>query len=128
MYCALSNLTAPICTTLKINLYEKDKILPDGNRIDLKSEHFVVDAIILENINSDEISLLNKTTGEIIKVELADFKNLLIWSIPGAPFVCLEAWYGFPDFIDTDGDFTKKHSIIKLDPGVVDTKTHTIYF
>lgn len=108
--------------------YDKDKILPDGTRIDLKSEYFVIDAIILENIESDEISLLNKTTGESIKVELSDFQNLLIWSIPGAPFVCLEAWCGFPDFVDTDGDFTKKHSIIKLAPNSTDIKTHTIYF
>ena len=108
--------------------YDKEKVAPDGKSISLKSEHFIVDAIILEHINSDEISLVNKTTGESIKVDVADFPNLLIWSIPGAPYVCLEAWCGFPDFIDTDGDFTKKHSIIKLDPKTTDTKTHTIYF
>ena len=106
--------------------YEKENVAPNGKRIDLKSEHFTVDAIILEHINSDEISLLNKTTGDIVKVELADFENLLIWSIPGAPFVCLECWCGFPDFVDTNGDFTKKHSIIKLAPGKTDTKTHII--
>ena len=28
--------------------------------------------------------------------------------------------------VDTDGDFTKKHSIIKLAPGATDVKVHTI--
>lgn len=106
--------------------YEKEKLLPDGKVISLKPDYFTVDAIILEHINSDEISLVNKTTGYEIKVEIADFENLLIWSIPGAPFVCLEPWCGFPDFIDTDGDFTKKHSIIKLAPKTTDIKTHII--
>lgn len=106
--------------------YDKDKLVPDNNKIELKNEYFSVDAIILEKINSDEVSLVNKTTGERIKVEMADFTNLLIWSIPGAKYVCLEAWCGFPDFVDTDGDFTKKHSIIKIAPGKTDIKTHTI--
>ena len=108
--------------------YNKDKLVPDAKVIELKNEYFEVDAIILENINSDEIALVNKTTGEKIKVELGQFPNLLIWSIPGARFVCLEAWHGFPDFVDTDGDFTKKHSIIKLCPKQTDIKTHTIHF
>ena len=108
--------------------YNKDKLIPDAKSISLKNEYFEVDAIILEHINSDEIALVNKTTGEEIKVEVGDFENLLIWSIPGAPFVCLEPWCGFPDFVDTDGDFTKKHSIIKLAPKTTDTKTHTITF
>lgn len=108
--------------------YQKDKILPDGDCIALKPDYFTIDAIILEHINSDEVSLVNKTTGDKITVTVGDFPNLLIWTVPGAPFVCLEPWYGFPDFVDTDGDFTKKHSIIKLAPKSTDTKTHTIRF
>lgn len=107
--------------------YNKEKILPDGNCIALKPDYFTVDAIILEHIKSDEVSLVNKTTGDTITVTVGDFPNLLIWAVPGAPFVCLEPWYGFPDFVDTDGDFTKKHSIIKLAPKASDSKTHIIY-
>lgn len=106
--------------------YNKDKLVPDAKSISLKNEYFTIDAIILEHINSDEVSLVNKTTGEKITVTVGDFCNLLIWSVPGAPFVCLEPWYGFPDFVDTDGDFTKKHSIIKLAPKATDIKTHII--
>ena len=106
--------------------YNKDKILPDGKCISLKPDYFTVDAIILEHINSDEVSLVNKTTGDTITVTVGDFPNLLIWTVPGAPFVCLEPWYGFPDYVDTDGDFTKKHSIIKLASGCTDSKTHII--
>ncbi len=108
--------------------YNKDKILPDGTEIDLKPDYFTVDAIILEHINSDEVSLVNKTNGKKITVDVSDFTNLLIWTIPGAPFVCLEPWCGFPDFVDTDGDITKKHSIIKLPSGCQDIKTHSITF
>lgn len=106
--------------------YNKDKLVPDAKKIALKTEYFAIDAIILEHINSDEIALVNKTTGDKITVTVGDFCNLLIWSVPGAPFVCLEPWYGFPDFTDTDGDFTKKHSIIKLAPKATDVKVHTI--
>ncbi len=107
--------------------HKKQKILPNGNKIRLKNEYFEIDALIFENINSDKVSLLNQKSGKFITVDVKDFENLLIWTKPDAEFVCLEPWNGFPDFTDSDGDFTKKHSIQKIAPRDVSKKTHTIH-
>jgi len=37
-----------------------------------------------------------------------------IWSKTGAPFVCLEPWYGHADQVDATGDITQKVGILQL--------------
>ncbi len=108
--------------------HNKQKILPDGDKLSLKNEYFEIDALIFESPNSDEVSLVNRNTKQTITVGFKDFKNLLVWTIPNASFICIEPWNGFPDYSDTDGDFTKKNSIIKIKPLGVSKNTHTIKF
>ena len=105
---------------------KKQKILSDGNTIDLKEEYFTVDALIFENVNSDSVTLINHKNPRKITVEFKDFENLLIWTVPGAGYVCIEPWSGFPDYIDTDKDFTKKTAIQKILPYGTAVKTHII--
>lgn len=105
---------------------DKQKILPDGKVIPLKKEYFEIDALIFQAVNSDEVSLVNRQTGRTITVNFNGFENLLIWTIPDAPYVCIEPWSGFPDYSDTDGDFTKKDAIQKIFPHKTSVKTHII--
>ena len=104
----------------------KDKLLSDGQVFPLKNEYFAIDAIILESPVSDEVSLVNRINGKKITVTIGEFDNLLIWTMPNAPFVCIEPWCGFPDYSDTDGDFTKKNAIQKVEPYCESVKTHII--
>ncbi len=104
----------------------KQKMLPDGKKIDLKEKYFAVDALIFENINSDSVTLINRENQRKITVWCKNFENLLIWAVPGAKFVCIEPWSGFPDYIDTDKDFTKKNAIQKILPFGTSVKTHII--
>lgn len=115
------------CQLDEISLsHKKEKIDAINNTIALKNEYFKIDAIILENTNSDIITLRNRKNGSSISVEVGDFENLLIWTIPDAPYVCIEPWSGFPDYSDTNGDFTLKHSIQKIEPHGTSHKIHTI--
>ena len=54
------------------------------------------------------------------------FDTFLIWTIPGASFVCLEPWCGITDRIDTNQDITTKEKIQVLAPGDVFTREHAI--
>ena len=42
-----------------------------------------------------------------------------IWSPEkgGAPFVCVEPWYGHADYADFDGDLKYKEGVIALEKG-----------
>lgn len=107
---------------------DKQKIAADGKVLPLKNEYFAIDALIFENVNSNAVTLHDKNTGSKIKTDIHDFENLLIWTVPNAPFVCIEPWSGFPDYSDTDGDFTKKNAIQRLQPHSEMTKTRKVEF
>lgn len=106
--------------------HEKQKIQPDGKVLELKEKYFTIDALIFEKINSDRVTLLNSVSGKEITVDFKDFENLLIWTVPGAGYVCIEPWSGFPDYSDTDGDFKSKNAIQRILPRGVSVKVHTI--
>ncbi|NLM75643.1 MAG: aldose 1-epimerase family protein [Clostridiaceae bacterium] len=74
-------------------------------------------SIVLTNLKSDYISIVEQNTGRSVKVGIKDFPYLVLWSTPDVvKFVCIEPWYGLPDAHDTDGQFVKKRGIQKLAP------------
>lgn len=74
-------------------------------------------SIVLTDLKSDYVSLVEKSTGRSLKVGIKDFPYVVFWSTPDVvKFVCIEPWYGLPDAEDTDGQFIKKRGIQKLAP------------
>ena len=55
--------------------------------------------------------------GASVHAAFENFPHLAIWSKPGAPFVCLEAWTGYGDPVDFSGDIRDKPSMALLAPG-----------
>ena len=94
----------------------------------LKNEYFAIDAIILFNLKSRKAALKNMETGEMVKLDFDGNDFFLIWTKPGAKYVCLEPWSTAPDFSDSDYDFIKKDGSIIIPPKNTTTKTHTIEF
>ena len=54
------------------------------------------------------------------------FPNFGIWSVPGAPFVCLEPWMGRCDDCGFDGELSQKENINKLSAGETFHKEYQI--
>lgn len=52
-----------------------------------------------------------------LRMELENFPHIALWSRPGAPFLCLEAWTGHGDPEGFAGDIFAKPSLRRLDPG-----------
>lgn len=94
----------------------------------LKYEQFVIDTLIFEKLKNKKVTLKNRNTGRKITVYFDDADILCIWTVDNAGYVCIEPWNGAPDFVDTDGDITKKAYIIELEPGITDSKKHIIEF
>ena len=87
------------------------------NIINLDKHTFLKDAIIMKNIKSTKIKLINKKENEdVLEFDFTGFPYLAIWSKKGAPFVCIEPWFNTADKIDSNEIFEEKEDIIELKP------------
>lgn len=91
----------------------------DGTTLNLNYEIFKGDALVFDDLKSDEISVCSKKSSKKITVKAKGIPFWGIWtpSNGGAPFVCIEAWHGHADFEDFAGDFTEKDGINKIEVG-----------
>ena len=96
------------------------------NILPLSKTLFDRDALILLDFKSDKISLRSRTSPQCLTVEFHGFPQLGIWTKPGAPFVCIEPWYGYADPEQPYGDIMNKPGIRRLSAGSTFTCTHRI--
>lgn len=82
-----------------------------GDKITLKKDSFIDDAMILRNPKSNKIYLKNDKNGYNVKFEYDGFNYIAFWNIPGAEFVCLEPWNGISDYDNSDGKLENKVGI-----------------
>ncbi len=94
----------------------------------LTEKLFYEDSTCFKNMGAYSVTLKNKAGTRSVKVDYPDFDYFIIWHIPGAPYICLEPWKGFPDYTDTNGDITTKDGIIRVEAGMVSKSEHTITF
>ena len=50
-------------------------------------------------------------------MEYPSFRHAALWTKPGAPFLCLEAWTGYSDPDGFEGDLIDKPGMSALEPG-----------
>ena len=93
----------------------------DGTEFDLNYEIFRGDALIFDDLKSDEVSICSRKSSKSLTVRAKGFKYWGIWTPVkgGAPFLCIEPWHGLPDFVDFTGELKDKAGIQKLGVGQV---------
>lgn len=76
-------------------------------------------ALVYDELRSDRIAIKSRNGNKSIAVEAKGFPYWGIWSPEkgGAPFLCIEPWFGHGDFQDFAGDFREKPGVQKLAPG-----------
>lgn len=91
--------------------------LNNENKINLSKELFKDDALIFNSLKSDKITLKSDKNNKALEFSFKDFPYLALWSkSTGAPFVCIEPWFGHADFEDFSDEFSKKEGILSLEP------------
>ncbi len=101
-------------------MYIKDepvKYLRNEDKIQLTEKLFEDDALVFNNLKSNTLTLKNNKNNDFVKVSLTGFPWLGIWAPLGAPFVCIEPWYGVADFVSHNGKIEEKVAINKLEKG-----------
>ncbi len=100
----------------------------DCNIIPLTEKLFENDSTCFKNMGAYSVTLKNKAGTRSVKVDYPGFDYFIIWHIPGAPYICLEPWKGFPDYVNTTGDITEKDGIVRVEAGKASKSEHTITF
>lgn len=96
----------------------KDEIYPvftDGNKLEITETLFDEDALILSNLKSEFVTLKSNNHSRTVKFML-NSPVLGIWAKSGAPYVCIEPWWGINDNYDKKADFSEKRGIMELAP------------
>ncbi|SEO86532.1 aldose 1-epimerase family protein [Propionispora vibrioides] len=98
---------------------ECEEILQDSDTLPLTAELFRQDAIILKNLKSKSVALKSQKSDKVIQIDFARFPYLGIWSRPngGAPFICIEPWYGVSDNRNERKIFKDKEGMQRLEMG-----------
>ena len=90
-------------------------ILKENKIIEITKESFLNDAIMMKKLKSNKITLKQKKDKKtILEFNFKDFPILAIWSLPNAPYICLEPWFNYADRVKETGYFKDKEGIITL--------------
>ena len=115
-----TSLLGPLVTNLKTRILTESTVLP------MYEKFFVSDALIFENISVRTLTFRNRKNGRHVRVNFPFAKNLLLWHMPNAPYLCIEPWAGIPDRIGTGYELKNKEDIIPLSPSAEYRGEHTI--
>ncbi len=84
------------------------------NALQLDYKLFANDALVLNSLNSRAATLQYKGLPHL-KMDFDDFKNLGLWTMQDAKFICIEPWLGHADYVEGQKDFLDKKGIICLE-------------
>ena len=90
--------------------------LQDGKLLPLDDALFAREALCFLDAASRALSF-EQADGSAVEMTLDDFPHIALWSRPGAPFLCLEAWTGYGDPLDFTGELFDKPSMRVLQAG-----------
>lgn len=87
-----------------------------GRDLPLSDALFANDAVCFLDCASRSLAF-HDASGASMTMEFPGFRHAALWTRPGAPFLCLEAWTGYSDPDGFVGDLFEKPSMAVLQPG-----------
>ena len=87
-----------------------------GRDLPLSDGLFANDAVCFLDCKSRSLAF-HDASGASITMEFPGFPHAALWTRPGAPFLCLEAWTGYSDPDGFAGELSAKPSMRMLGPG-----------
>lgn len=90
--------------------------LNNENKINLSFSLFDNDALVFDSLKSTKITLKSDKNNKSLTMDYTGFPYLALWTkATGAPFVCIEPWYGHSDFDNFKGEFKDRAGMFNLD-------------
>jgi galactose mutarotase-like enzyme len=96
--------------------HKREECLKSTDKLILSQNLFKNDALVFDDLKSDKITIRSKNNDKALIVEFEEFTYMGIWAPKdGAPFVCIEPWFGHADYEEFKGEFSEKEGIISLE-------------
>jgi galactose mutarotase-like enzyme len=96
---------------------ERTRVIPlEGKTLTLDDQLFASDAVCFLEPASRSLRF-EQADGSAIEMDFSGFGKAALWTRPGAPFLCLEAWTGYSDPEGFAGDLFEKPAMRTLAPG-----------
>lgn len=89
-----------------------------GRHLPLSTGLLAQEALCFLDLRSRSLRF-DRGDGSRISMWLGEMPHLAIWTLPNAPFLCLEAWTGHGDPVGFTGEIADKPSMRLLPPGGV---------
>ncbi len=86
------------------------------------------EAIPLLDIPAKSLELANGKGTFRARYDYPDYRDLGIWTMPGAPFLCIEPWNGYDSYVDSPRDLLEKPGILVLEKGKARVFQNSISF
>ena len=104
----------------------KSKEIQLSRKFELSDDLFASDAIVIKSPPFKSIGF-GKTNGPKFNTLHCDTWTAVgLWTKPGAPFFCIEPWWGWADALNSSGNMKEKEGIISLEPGTHSTHQFSI--
>lgn len=98
----------------------------DGFILALDDALFAQEALCFLDARSRTLTL--ESPAGSLRMDVEGLPHLALWSKPGAPFLCLEAWSGHGDPVGFTGELQDKPSMRRLAPGATDRARVSLAF
>lgn len=114
--------------TLYGNLIAREASLISENarELALRYAYFETDALVFPYLKSRGLTLRDQQGKDKIRVDYPGHDVLMLWTRPGAEYICIEPWSNAPDFVDSDMRIDHKAGCIRLDRGQEAVLSHLI--
>ena len=89
---------------------------PMSDTVVIDEHIFDADALFLPDMKSTSATLVTKDGEEVLHMTYGKVPYLGLWAKPGAPYVCIEPWFGMCDHYNVSGKIEEKPAILTLDP------------
>jgi len=103
-----------------------ESVLADGDLIPLAPNLFDRGALVFSGQKSGRITLGSRTGKRSVSVQFSGFTHLGLWSKPGAPYVCIEPWFGIMGRETAPVELASREGMLRLDPGKTWSAVHRI--
>lgn len=92
--------------------FNNEDVLP------LSKELFKDGLLMFDNLESNRVSIKSRNSNKSLSVDFGEFPYLCLWAPEkGAPFLCVEPWFGHPEYEDFSGEFKDREGTVSLKTG-----------
>jgi len=95
---------------------QQHDVLLNNQKLQLNYKLFESDALVLLDMKSDKITLMDNDDKNMLTFEFENFPYFGIWTVKDSGFICLEPWAGYSDFETHNQQLENKAGINTLKP------------